>query len=1162
MHTSTSHISKKFISGLTTHLPGVLFCANNDEHFSLSYISENCVKLTGYTQHELLEDGLLFMIDQHDHRSIKEKKDLAFSTNNSCQLEYRITTKDGKTKWVHEIVSPVLNEFGIIVHTEGYLREMHEKYEYSTFAKTFHALQNAVNKSSIVTICNKQGAISYANELFCETMEYSAKEIIGQDHRMITSGIHSSDFFKDLWETILSGEIWRGEICNRSKTGNLLWFDTVITPLFDKNNHVVQFLAIRNDITDKKVFEKAIKKSEERLRKVFEGVNDMIFTLCPNGNILTLNHAFETITGWKTTEWIGRPLNELMDPGNIQSTSNVLQYLTEKQEAPFFETRIITRSGNTVHIEITPSSLSDNGKIIGILGIARDVTFRVQSELKLKQIHESISVKTGMNYFSNLTKYCRDQFEVKYACIGLFNEEDDTLQMLSFRNLNNNYAGHILKIKDTPYEKVINHEVFVFVKDLKDKFPNDTFLKKNSIESFIGYPLKDENEKVLGVIALMDTKPISDISTEENFIDYILSRTCNEVSRYITEKKLKESEAFNNGILTSLDSHIAVIDEKGKIISVNDAWNDFYNENGATTMNRSSLGSNYFEVCERAIRSGDEFAKNALDGIKAVLTKKERIFQMVYPCHSGTIKRWFLMSVTCFEDEKPKGVIRHLDITERRNFETLIEKNEKNYSQLVENSKEFIFSLDANSKFTFANNYMRKALNLTSQELSELSIFDIVQIEYRSECIKHFKEILNGNNESGIELAFRTNRKKKIYVEGNSTPIINESQIIGIQCFFRDVTARKKIEMDLTKSERRYKNVVENINDAIAVRTLEGTIVFANQQFYDLFGKSEAELESINAGDHIAAGWQVEVRKLYTNFLSEKNALDTYVYQGIHKSGSLIWLEDSVSLLFEDGEIIGTQSVMRDITEVKKKENELKKLIQELTNRNNEMMQFNYIVSHNLRAPIANIIGLSNIIGNENITFEEQEQIIQHIRSSSLKIDEIIKDLSLVLNTRTNLNAKKEKINFKKIVRSILGILEEQISTSQCKLSVEIGPDANELFSIKSYMESILYNLISNAIKYRSPQRNLKVDLKIVKVRDHMRITVKDNGIGINLAENGDYMFGLYKRFNYEVEGKGLGLHMTKTQVESLNGKINVTSEVNKGSIFTIDLPISASIAL
>jgi signal transduction histidine kinase len=130
--------------------------------------------------------------------------------------------------------------------------------------------------------------------------------------------------------------------------------------------------------------------------------------------------------------------------------------------------------------------------------------------------------------------------------------------------------------------------------------------------------------------------------------------------------------------------------------------------------------------------------------------------------------------------------------------------------------------------------------------------------------------------------------------------------------------------------------------------------------------------------------------------------------------------------------------------------------------------------------------------------------------------------------------------------------LEQQLNQSQAFVCVDIDCEANQLTSIKSYVQSIIHNLISNAIKYKSPVRNPEISVKAWKDTEHTFIEVADNGMGIDLEQYGQQIFGLYKRFTTQSEGKGLGLHMTKAQVESLGGSISVESEADKGTTFRI----------
>jgi len=254
----------------------------------------------------------------------------------------------------------------------------------------------------------------------------------------------------------------------------------------------------------------------------------------------------------------------------------------------------------------------------------------------------------------------------------------------------------------------------------------------------------------------------------------------------------------------------------------------------------------------------------------------------------------------------------------------------------------------------------------------------------------------------------------------------------------------------------------------------------------------------------------------------------------------------------EPVKVIGT---VQDITEMKINEIELQRTVKELNNRYNELMQFSYIVSHNLRAPIANIIGMADIINIEIISSEEKHKIIEEIQSSTIKMDEVVKDLNLILNKRTTLNTKREKISISDVIISVKSLLAHQIKEAGATVKTNISKDARDISTIKSYFESILYNLINNAIKYKSSKRALKLYISVSRDSDNILIKVADNGMGIDLGRYGKHIFGLYKRFHPEIEGKGLGLYMTKTQIEVLGGTIAILSELDKGTTFIVTLP-------
>jgi signal transduction histidine kinase len=176
-----------------------------------------------------------------------------------------------------------------------------------------------------------------------------------------------------------------------------------------------------------------------------------------------------------------------------------------------------------------------------------------------------------------------------------------------------------------------------------------------------------------------------------------------------------------------------------------------------------------------------------------------------------------------------------------------------------------------------------------------------------------------------------------------------------------------------------------------------------------------------------------------------------------------------------------------------------------------------------------------------------------HLHTATEQLDNVIKDLNNVLVVKREINEKKEKVFFPELIENIKSSIQNIVEKDHVKIITDFSA-VDSITTLKGHLYSIFYNLISNSIKYSRPGVAPVIKVTSEKKGKHVLLRFMDNGIGIDLEQHRDSVFGLYKRFHFEVEGKGMGLFMTKTQVETLGGKISISSEVNKGTEFMIEL--------
>lgn len=448
--------------------------------------------------------------EQYDY--FRSRYERAFSGESFMEQAYGDSPEE---HWLEISFCPIMKGdevIGTACHAHDITERMRSEENLRKMLLELEDYKYALDESSIIAITDQKGIITHVNDNFCQISKYAREELIGQDHRIINSGHHPGSFFRGLWRTIASGQIWRGEIRNKAKDGSIYWVDTTIVPFLNDQRKPYQYIAIRADITQRKEMEENLLRSEKSLKEAQAIAHMGNWELDYSSNIFTWSEEACRIYGLSPEDnahtyevWLS-----FVHPDDLEAVKAANEEARKSLSDNVLNYRIVLRNGQIKHIYLKSKfELDENGHAIGLYGIAHDIT------------------------------------------------------------------------------------------GLKE-----------------------------------------------------------------AEAQLRKSGTFSRGVLNSLSSHIAVIDSKGEIIAVNEAWRRFAAEAGETSLPRGPKGSNYFHLCEASACDGDETASEVLRGIQEVMKGKVSLFYLEYPCHSPGHERWFAMRAKLFYNDEPMVVVSHENITE------------------------------------------------------------------------------------------------------------------------------------------------------------------------------------------------------------------------------------------------------------------------------------------------------------------------------------------------------------------------------------------------------------------------------------------------------------------------------------------------------------------
>lgn len=387
--------------------------------------------------------------------------------------------------------------------------------------------------------------------------------------------------------------------------------------------------------------------------------------------------------------------------------------------------------------------------------------------------------------------------------------------------------------------------------------------------------------------------------------------------------------------------------------------------------------------------------------------------------------------------------------------------------------------------------------------------------------------------------------------------VMCEAELVNDKCIlygsFQDIDKIKKTESEVLRSFEEKNVILESIGDAFFAIDRDWVVNYWNKEAARLLGRSKNEVLNKNIRDVFPIS---ESPESYTKYNQAVDSNQVVHFEDYYEPLDR-WLEVSAY-----PSVNGLSVFFKDITERKLSEkqlNELNRNLQQYTNElalsNKGLEQFSYMVSHNLRAPVANIIGLSGLLTDESYPNDAKQDFLHGILDNVKRLDAVITDLNSILQVKREIGEKSETVDFQDLVDSIKYSIQNVMQKENVQILTHFDK-VREMFTLKTYLYSIFHNLISNSIKYRQAELDPIIEISSGERDGKLTISFKDNGLGIDLTKRQDQVFGLYKRFHHHVEGKGMGLFMVKTQVEILGGTISVLSEINKGTEFLMEFSL------
>jgi PAS domain S-box-containing protein len=1124
-----------------------------------------------------------FLLDSSTNGWLQKVQE-ALAAGSPIQFDYSLNVGE-EVLWFSAVISPI-NANTVTWVARDITERKQAEIERQQLIQELSAFKLALDQSAIVAITDARGVITYVNERFCEISGYSRDELIGETHRLVHSGYHPREFFQDLWRTIARGEIWRGEICNRTKNGNIYWVESTIVPFLDAQGRPFQHLGIRFDITDRKLAEAAIQQENSFRRQIVENMTE---GLCVCHAVEEFPFVYFTVWNQQMQGITGYSLKDINQLGWYQSLYPDLEVRTraiermgrmrkgENMSAEEWE--IQRQDGERRIISISTSVLSINDERIYILALIQDITARKQTELENLLLKERLefllSSSPAMIYsckpfgeyaatfmsknIEAILGYKPEQFLSESGFWAKHIHPDDAPRIFAelyhlfehdfhlheYRFLH--HDGYYVWIRDELRllrdEQGNPAEIVGYFADISDIKQSEQIIKKQAERETL---LREITQRIR---QSLDLQTIFETATQE--IRRFLEMDRVAIFKFDPESGFDDGEFVAESVTPGFMSVLKV--------KVHDRC---FGEHFAQLYQQGKIQVGTQQCYVPTIENAD-----LLDCHQVILSQFQVRGNLILPLLNGEVLWGLLCIHQCSNPREWQDA--EINFVQEISNQLAIAIQQANLYEQVQS--ELVIRKQAEKSISLQLQRQRTLGEIAQQIRESLDINQIL-----ATVTQQVKEILLGDR----VIVFR------LFDDGTSQ-IVEEavsSQFTTLKDrHLRDEVWDQEILNYYWQGKPRI--VPDVMNDIWTACMVEYSI--------------EGQIQS-----KIVAPILQEVRtKENHRWVAQNQSNKLWGILVIHScAANRVWQESEAQLLQQIANNLGIaiqqahlfEQLQQELQERQQAQQELTERNQQLGISNEELAratrlkdEFLANMSHELRTPLNAILGMTEglqdaVFGNVNEAQIKALQTIEKSGSHLLSLINDILDLAKIESGKIELERTPVSINY--LCQSSLAFIKQQALQKHIHLEIKQSLNLPDLLIDERRIRQVLINLLNNAVKFTPEGGNitLEVSHKMGNVdhnlgeqispisppdllsQNYLEIAVIDTGIGISPAD----IKKLFQPFmqidsalNRQYQGTGLGLALVKRIVELHGGQINLTSEVGQGSCFTIKLPCTTAVS-